>query len=189
MPALTWKRRKEMKKSVRKLLILMLVMIMAFGTMTISASAKTKSIKPKSCGFATSTSTANKKATTVRTGSYAIKVPSKQQFYLKFTAPKTKNYTFTSSAFKSKNGNYTCGHGYIMTKYGNNGQSITMADVKTQGGKNSSLYYSIKSDTSGAKKYRYLSSRYATIKLNKGETVYIYYSFAGGMKSFNLSIK
>jgi len=67
-----------------------------------------------------------------------------------------------------------------------------MANVKTQGGKSSVLHVSNKNQTSGEKVSRYLSSRFGTIKLKKGETVYLYFYFAtgaGGMKLFNLKIK
>ena len=168
-----------MKKKLSRILIVIAAMTMMLGMMTITASAKT--IKPKKNDFTTSAAKAAKKSTTVKKGNYTIIVPKTKKssygsFFLKFTAPSTKTYTFTISGLVPESGDTYCnGHGYVMvgSKYG--GDSITMATVKTEGGKNSSLYYSCKDpDSYSSKIYAYLKKRSAKIKLNAGQTVYLY---------------
>lgn len=180
-----------MRIITKKIPMLFLAFVFAFGLMAVTASAAKKIPvkKLKNQGFTTTKSVANKKAVSVKKGTYTIKMGTKSSGYLKFKAPKTKSYKFTFSKLKT-NTSYTCGHAYIMTdsKYGNG--YITYATMKTQGGSNSVLWLATKnSSTSVHKKDRFLASRYGTIKLTKGQVVYIYLNIVNPKTSLRLNIK
>lgn len=164
-----------MRKILRKSVLLMLVLSLLVGGMVTTTFAATKSLKKQ--GFTTSTSTADKKAITVKKGTTTVKLSKKGTGYLKFKATATKTYSFKLSGLKSGNGRYSCGYFYVMRKYGTAGQYIGQEKLKTYGGKNSALYVATKNGTTGKKLYRYRTSRTGKIKLNKGETVYLYFSF------------
>ena len=114
----------------------------------------------------------------------------KQGSYVKFTANKTKKYTFTFSNVKKGSG-YVCGHVSINDLKGTYVKYFSSKKIKTYGGKTYALRLANRDDNYGTKVYRYKKSRSTTIKLKKGQTVYIYGSFAGsGNKaSFDLKIK
>ena len=166
-----------MRKILRKSVLLMLVMSLLVGGMVTTTFAATKSLKKQ--GFTTSTSTADKKAITVKKGTTTVKLSKKGTGYLKFKATATKTYSFKLSGLKSGNGRYSCGYFYVMRKYGTAGQYIGQEKLKTYGGKNSALYVATKNSTYSTKKlYQYRTSRTGKIKLNKGEMVYLYFSFS-----------
>lgn len=74
----------------------------------------------------------------------------------------------------------------VDSKYGKN--YLTMSNVRTQGGVTASIYINNRSNTTGTMKYRFLSSRYAAVKLKKGQVVYLYFSFDPNA-SLNLKVK
>ncbi len=109
--------------------------------------------------------------------------------YVKFTAPKSANYVFTIYDVK----NYKPSAGYdgrdlsnfYIRKKSSYSNYLSLQYVKTQGGKATCLFmatpqwyskYPVKKPTINS----YLKKRTATLKLNKGETVYVnMYGFTG----------
>ena len=167
-----------MKKSIKRVALLVLAMTMLLG-MSITASAKTKKISPKNQSFTTATKTASKKATTIKKGTYEITPPSKGRFYVKFKAPSTKKYSFTISNIVPKaTGSYayTNGYFYISKVYAKNNKYIFSTKAKTEGGTTTTFWYSSKDNGYGKKLTRPLPKRTAKVKINKGETVYLYFN-------------
>lgn len=166
-----------MKKSGMRMLLgmMILVMVMLCGPSPVSAAKKTLVNQ----GWTQKLKQANKKARSVKCGTYTIKLPSKGRGYLKFRAPKTKTYTFTISKLKAKKkGKRSNGYFYVMTKYGVSGTKIGQDMLKTQGGTTNTLWLGTKRRQIG-KKYNWeLKTRYGKIALEAGETVYLYFNFS-----------
>ena len=174
-----------MKKIMKKSLLFLAMAVLTLAMCTMGASAASVTVKAQK--FTTSTATAAKKAKRVGIGTTKLaKIGSASEpgGYVKFTAPKTAKYSFTISkphCLKTSYSDILNGHAYIMTTYGN-GSYITMAKVSTKGGKATSLYlcspysYSLHSNDA-ATAYTALPSRTAKIKLQKGQTVYVYLWF------------
>lgn len=143
-----------------------------------------------------------KKAKAVKTGTTVVTVKKRsrknyyQDNYVKFKAPKTGTYVFTVSSFKEngKKSDFSGCGGLTISKLSNN---YPMAlDVKTQGGKTRYLNVGTKqmyqfSVKNGEKKVdQYLTKRTATLKLKKGETVYLDMFFTTSkMYTYQLNIK
>lgn len=147
-----------------------------------------------------------KKAKAVRVGTTAVTVKkcSKDDMhhaYLKFKAPKAGSYVFTLSDFKTKgikaSKDVEIGYFSLLTKdtYG-----YIPETVKTEGGKTERMnictgattkddyFKSLNKETK--KLNRYLPKRTATIKLKKGETVWLYVSYTNYRQfSYKLNIK
>lgn len=177
-----------MKKLLRRsvALLMMLALILA-ATSTTFAAAKTKTVKKKT--FSTSTSAINKKATKVKKGTTKLYIK-KGQGYVKFKAPKTKTYKFTISKCTSKKRNVS-GYFYIMKPDSHSPKYSFITQVKTKGGKTGTLWLSANGykSTSSDTLTKPLSSRTGSIKLKKGQTVYLYISFLDVPTKAKLVIK
>ncbi len=182
---------------------------MMMGVMTVSAGAKTKKITPKRLSKVEHTIWEESDATTVKKGTYNVVVPRKKNkdsnFILEFKAPKTATYKFDVSNVKTSNdkellsGTFAFYKEYDPSPRYQNLELI--GDIKTQGGKNelgvlSFGNYNSNEDYSGPKdelSEAVTKKRYGKLKINKGETVYIYFNTDGNkygyLKSFTLKIK
>ncbi len=173
-----------MKKVFRKGLLLITMAMVLTCLCSFTSFAKTKTVKVKKAGFTTVTAEADNVAKTVSTGSMKVKV--KGSGYLKFTAAKTKTYSFKISNVKGKR--YTCGFTYVMTTYGTDNKYIQMSDLATQGGTADVMFVATRNSKSGQKSLRYLKSRTGKIALSAGQTVYLYFNFSSSA-SFKYKIK
>ncbi|MBR0410817.1 MAG: hypothetical protein IJI25_07420 [Eubacterium sp.] len=177
-----------MKRTLKKFATIVFVSLLIFGFAAVTGNAAAnRVVKLKNQSFTSKKSVARKKAVTVKRGGWTVKMGTLGTGFLKFKAPKTKKYVFNYSGLQS-NSSYTNGYTYVMvdSKYGNN--YLTMSNVRTQGGVTASIYINNRSNTTGTMKYRFLSSRYAAVKLKKGQVVYLYFSFDPNA-SLNLKVK
>ena len=171
--------------SLKRLVTLSLALIIALSMFSpITAEAKTKNVKVKSVNYTSSLTTVKKKSVKVGAGTNNLtftKVNGWGRGYMKFTAPKTKKYTFTVKSLKSSDGSYTNGHiTAYMIKGSSNRQYLSSVRFKSN-----NIYQHIAS-----KKSDYdMTSMKGTMKLNKGETVYIYCSFLGSSKKGKITTK
>ena len=164
---------------------------------SVKTEAKIKTVSTKVSKY--------KKAAYVKKGTtkviFNFKGKSNYYPYIRFKAPEKKTYTLTFynlNAVRKADRSRNSVNGYINLELLNNGVP-TIKKVKTNYGKAKSLklasknFYSRNRRSSGKKKvYRYLKKRFAKIKLDKGEVVYISGYFAGVSKSkasFYLKIK
>ena len=140
------------------------VMVPAAGSVDAQAAKKVTSNKIPS------------KAPSVKTGTTTViskKTPTSIAKWLQFKAPKAGTYKITASNFKPANESSLGGFSIYSKKTGS-----SFSDLKTQGGRNrrfsicSKAYYQAHKQTE-PKNERYLTSRYAIIKLKKGEAIYI----------------
>ena len=175
-----------MKAAMKKVISLFLVLTMVISFSSVSTYAATKKLKNQT--FTTDTAVANRKALSVKKGTYTVKLPSKGKGYLKFKAPKKATYSFTLSKLKASS-SYSCGYFYVMRKYGTTNQYIGQEKLKQKGGKQEAMNIATRNSTSGKVISRYLTSRTGKITLRKGEVVYLYFSFWSEDKSVVLKIK
>jgi len=172
-----------MKAGFKKKLGLFSLCLMAMLTvfMLRPAQADAAVTKVKKQSFTTSPSVANKKATKIKKGkTYTLQFS--PEGFVKFTAPKTKTYKFTFSNLKSvgKSGS-DINHSYItfyMNKYGTSLSGVT--SVKTKGGTTSTLWVCTKysyslSRVSTVRTGTSLPTRTGSVKLAKGQTIYLYF--------------
>ena len=177
-----------MKKCLKGLMTLTFVFALA-AILVLPSQAATRKVKNQD--FTSTISTVKKKAVTAKKGTQTVKLLGSGGF-LKFKAPKTKTYTFTGYGVKKPSGEYSSyGYFYLMTVSGSGSYKyLKINNVKTKGGKNTALYInSNKNSTSGKKATRSLKSRSGSIKLKKGQTVYIYSWFTSKKTSYKLKIK
>lgn len=177
-----------MKHYTRRILAVFLMLVMLMGTMSVStfAATKTKSVNKRT--FTTSTKAIKNKAATVKRGTTKL-VIKKGRGYVKFKAPKTKNYKFTFSNFKDKKRN-SVGYIYIQKPDKYSPKYSFQETVKTKGGKTTALWLSANGYKFGGKVlYRPIAKRSGTIKLKKGETVYIYFNFGSSKHTGKMNIK
>lgn len=144
------------------------------------------------------------KAKTVKSGTTTVTVKkcSKKQFhdsYVKYIAPKTGYYVFTLSDFKTKGvkASKDVATGYFSL-YKNDGYGRDRQKVKTEGGKASFLSICTKAaakdsfykmlNAESKKADRHFVKRSATIKLKKGQTVWIHV-FYTNYKQFSYKIR
>ena len=171
------------KKGIKKLLmaLALVLCVAAFvpATAGVQAEAKTKKV------------TANKnykKAPALKLG-ITYKVNSRNNMLVKFTAPKTGTYKVTISNIATSpkvkgRADHNLGNLYIR-KPSSYGSYLMSQTVKTQGGKYRCLFTATKDSYNDFYKGRkvktgtYLASRYGKIKLKKGETIYMDYSYTG----------
>jgi hypothetical protein len=66
--------------------------------------------------------------------------------------------------------------------------SITMLNVATKGGSNKTMYHATKNSSYGSIVSRYLKTRTGKIRLQAGQTVYLYYNFTSKV-TFTLMIR
>ncbi len=175
-----------MMGTMKRVLSLVLAFLIVFTLSSpVNASAKTKSITLKNAKFTTSGTVAAKKAKTVKKGTYKVTLKRKgydYHGYMKFTAPKTKTYSFTISNVTPNGGRYACGYGYVM-RYSGYGDSIGQVPVSTKGGKQSAMYFASRRSSGG-----FITNRTGKITLNQGETVYLYLSCSASL-SKSVSLK
>ena len=156
------------------------------GTATITIAGRGNYCGTKKVTFAIATTatiplqeylpsfTTVKKATVVRKGTTNLRFRGKEG-YIKFTAPTAGTYTFTVSNVKM-NGKYeflrNCyGHIYVQNAKG------SWLKVRTQGGTTTgplNIASSGYAETTGKLLTRPIASRYAQLKLKKGQTIYLY---------------
>ena len=126
----------------------------------------------KKADFTTSPKVAKKKAVTVKKGTTKLRVKAGGG-YVMFKAPKTKTYYLTFSNVKSKNG---VGSMFVFIQKPSSGKYIFSADVKTKGGKTHVLWLADKKNVNKSAKDAKdwcLASRTATIKLKKGQMLFM----------------
>ena len=174
-----------MKRMLKKTLVMTLVMTMLIGLFAINADAATgKSVKTQNMVFMTKV--IENKATTVKRGTTDLSFNGSG--YVKFAAPSTKTYTFTVSNIRSSNVQYTVMR--MQKKSSGFFSAVSEMIPLTRGGK----YMLPISTNYGRKLYKNLknsssiigpSSRKITIKLKKGQVVYMNLSglFSGKFKA------
>lgn len=185
-----------MKRQLRRSIILLVISMLALGCMVISASAAKKIPvkKLKNLDYKASCARIKKNATTVKTGTCRVQVGKKKSGYVKFKAPKTKDYTFTLSGVKTTN-KYGYSTDFANIKYikrysFSKKEYLYDYQVRTQGGKAFTLWFGTKKSVSNYNtNLSTRASRYGKIKLNKGETVYLYFYFSYAGDSCQLNIK
>ncbi len=183
---------KRFGKILSTVLSFVLVFALAFSFVSpLTVEAKTKSItltglKNRPNWYVDQ---ANKVSKNIKKGTYnckLVKKGSEGQVLLKFTAPKTKNYTFTISNLNAPGADYVNGFFNIMKP---NAGSIVLSSqkVKTNKGSDNGLYFASRKGSRG-----FIPSRYGKLKINQGETVYIYINsdyYKSKYVKFKLSIK
>ena len=165
-----------MKKTFKRILVLLLTVTMMMSMASVSTFAATKKTVKKS-GFVTDYTKINKVSTKLKKrGTYRLTVKGSEG-YIRFKAPKTKKYTFTFSNISVKdNYNSSCGSIAVQKPYKSNGRVyLTLADVKTQGGKSDFLKvktrrFSLTGD--GVNAYR--TTRSCKVKMKKGAYIYFH---------------
>ena len=177
---------KTTKKVLTGVLMLAVMCVMLFST---SAFAKTTSVKKQK--FTTKVSTVEKKVAKVKKGTVTLKMKGGMGF-VKFKAPKTAKYSFTLSNLKA--GDYNNGFitGYKITSWG----SLSTSGVKfsTKGGKTDTLWigtqasWDLRSDKT-VNTGSIIPKRTGKIKLNKGETLYMYLYFGGETATVKMAVK
>lgn len=175
-----------MKKMGKRAAALLLTICMILAISAVPTFAGTKSIRLKGVNYSSRTSDMARGAKTVKKGTYLVK-PAKNRKggFMRFVAPATKQYTFTFSHYAT-NKSYCNGYAYIMVRSSYSADYYTIAKVKTQGGKTTSLYLNNRSNTTGKLVSRFISSRYGKIKLTKGQTVYIYLNYTDGTEKLKI---
>ena len=187
---------KNVAKKVLSLILVMAMIVVSFQGVSYAA----KKASTKAQGY-DSHPEELKGIPTVKKGTTVVTVkPTKNKYgqgYVKFKVPKTAKYTFTvSNVISTSSSGSANGYFYIMQK--NDYGYYSFYGAKTQGGETDTLRVAnskfLKNWThSDDKKSDYLKSRYGTVKLKKGQVVYIYTSFAGvyseGTLKYTLNIK
>lgn len=173
--------------TTRILMLAMLVMMAVFAFRPMQAQAKTV----KALKYGAKAGTVKKKATKLKKGTNAITI---SEGYCKFTAKKTKKYTFTFGnvatvgAVPAKDINH--GHGYIMVP---RRSYMNHLQFSTEGGKSSSVYlctnYSWELSNKSVSNYTSLPTRSAKLKIKKGQTVYLYLWFVDRPVNMTVTIK
>lgn len=167
--------------------VLAVLMVLAMSPATAFAATK-KTVKSYDINFSDSaTYMQKKKATVVRKGTTNLTYKGKSGLIM-FTAPKAGKYTFTFTNCKNKTAsdNNCYISVYKKSTYGN---YITGYDVKTKGGKYSTLWLSVNnhSFTHSNVLYRPIKTRVAkSVKLKKGEKIYFYKG--GGYKKMTCKL-
>jgi hypothetical protein len=174
------KEKSKTLSSIRRFICTSLALVMALSLLSpITAEAKTKNVKVKNVGYTSSVSTVKKKASKVTIGTTKLtltKAKNRGQGYIKFTAPKSKKYTFTFSELNDSKDPYSNGHitGYQIKSGYNGRQYITSINLRGKGGTRSNLWISHKK----SKDYPTNIDK-GSLKMKAGETVYLNCSFLG----------
>ena len=180
-------------KNIRKLLASVLLALTVCLTVSnfsmIEAQAATKSVK--NIKFSpTLTTKIQKYATVVKKGSTKLQV--KNQGYVRFKVPSTKTYSFKFSGMTSTKNKFNNGYAYIMLptyRSYSNDYDLSHLTFSTTGGKTATAWYHTKYLADTAKTTgSFLASRTCKVKLKKGQTIYLYLSFAT-KGTINLTIK
>jgi hypothetical protein len=179
-----------MRKRLKGITVLMFACFLGIAFMNVPGEAATKVVVKKVhySDFTLSKSSMKKPATlkkgksTLKLGDYKEGSYVGYHGYVKFKAPKTKNYTLTFSNLQDPNSE--SGSGYVQTFITDKKfkKGVTYKKVSTQGGKNTNLNIGEKESLTDQKKTSFLTSRYGKLKLKKGETLYLFVSFIQGSK-------
>ena len=175
----------DMRKKLVAILLATVVACSLVPALAFASGSKTLTAQ----SFSTTTSTLNKKAATVKTGSYKL-ILKKGEGYVKFKATKNKTYSFTFSNLQGKHTYY----GFVTAQLPNSRQPkyCFAINASTQGGKTNTLWLAKSGyeSKSGKKVNRSLVSRTAKIKLKKGQTIYFHiYTSGQNQRTLNLKIK
>lgn len=176
--------------------LLSFILVLGFVSSGADAASKVKTVKT-SVTDSMSEKKILKKAPSVKKGTTLVKSSKSKTVYVKFTAPKTKTYTFTFTPdFSDKQTDtYVLGYFQICSVTFNRLHTL---NLKTSGGKYIALNcanekYAKLTKDSTPKSQRYLTSRSTKIKLKKGESVYISRYFEKNAEAeavnFELNIK
>ncbi len=178
-----------MKKIIAS--IMAVIMVLGMAAPVMAAQKKTATNKK----FVTTVEKMGK-VTEVFEGDTTVKIKYKSKEnkgYIKFTAVDAGTYDFTVTNVQKPKRYYPvygCLSFYSVVK----DKYLTDLKVKTKGGKNGTLYVRSKRTDKKDKKYdeyeddySYLKKRKGSVKLEEGETIYIYCAFAGGKKKKNIS--
>ena len=182
----------------RRLLILLLSFVIVFGFVSDGtyAAAKIKTVKT-SVTDKMSEKKIIKKSPAVKKGTTYVKSSKSATTFVKFTAPKTKTYTFTFTPVftEEQEENWVLGYFQICSvSY----DALHTLSLKTEGGKYIALnvsneLYANETKDSKPKSKRYLTSRSTKVKIKKGNTVYISRYFEKNAEpdkvNYNLTIK
>lgn len=176
-----------MKSLKRRSLALALAVVLMTGMLGLTADAAAKKTV-KNQNFTTTTSTINKKATTVKKGTTTLTF-TKGQGYVKFKAPSTKTYKFTFSNLTGKDV-YTA-FVEVQTKSKYSSKYSFMTPVTTKGGKTETLWLLQKNKTykGGKLLSRPLKTRAGKIKLKKNQMIYFYFYNGKHKGSVKLNVK
>lgn len=161
----------------KKLPVLVLTALLLTCTLISAPEAAVRVLNAQSS--TSSTEVASKAAKRVGCGTHRVYLSKGENGYLKFTAPAADRYTLSFSGLRTKYA-YDCGYIALMTAQGENGQSLVKRKVRTQGGKTTDLELATQRDKTGSRLTKHLTRRSARIALNKGQTLYIYFSFNRG---------
>lgn len=182
-----------MNHYLKKISVLLFALLLACAALPKPAmAAKTKKIYYSD--FTTTKASMKKpanlkKGTTTVTMSDGKGVYRTYHGYAKFKAPKTKTYTFTFSNLINKKYPESSGYVQIFVTDKQGKKWVTWKKVSSQGGKVTNLNVGQNGNVnSGSKKNANLTSRYAKLKIKKGNTVYLFFSFINGSK-LNVKIK
>ncbi len=167
-------------------------LIISLFSLNSDAATKVKTIKT-SVTDSSSEEKIIEKSPAVKRGTTLVKPGKSRTSYVKFTAPKTKTYTFTfSPVFTAKQQkDYVLGYFQICSvTY----DRLHTLDLKTNGGTYYSLnvankMYADATKTSTPKSQRYLTKRSTKIKIKKGESVYISRYFEMNEKPVKVNYK
>ncbi len=164
--------------TVRRLITLTLALIITLTMFCpVTAQAKTKNSTFKNQYFSTDVKTVKRKAGKLIAGTNNVtikKVNGWSNGYGVFVAPSSKTYKFTISSLRDTSNMFTNGHitPYVEKK-GYSKNYMTSIPFKQKGKSQYSFHIASK------KQFSTPTSMNGTIKLNKGEAVYIYFSFLG----------
>lgn len=176
-----------MNHHLKKITVLLFAMLLACAALPKPVmAAKTKKIYYSDF---TMTKASMKKPANLKKGTTTVKMSDGKDVYgsyhgyAKFKAAKTKTYTFTFSNLKNEKHPGSSGYVQIFVTDKQGKKWVTWKKVSSQGGKVTNLNVGeSKSKNSGSKKNAYLTSRYAKLKIKKGDTVYLFFSFINGSK-------
>ena len=177
------------KKIIAIVLAVAICVVTIFsGVNTINARAATRKVttsgKLKSAAVP-------KKAPVVKKGTSVITMK-KASGFVKFKAPSTKTYKFTVSKLSNKSKTFTSALVSLL-KIGDDGR-LDIATIKTYGGKNDTMFIAsnkVPEQLDKAKKKDYfLVKRTGSVKLKKGDTIYLYAQAYGSVTTtYTLNIK
>lgn len=164
--------------TARRLLTLTLALIIALTMFCpVTAQAKTKNSTFKNQYFSTDVKTVKKKSGKLIVGTNNVtikKVNGWSNGYGVFVAPASKTYKFTISSLRDTNNMFTNGHITPYTeKKGYNRSYMSSISFKQKGKSQFSFHIASSKQTYTP------TSMSGTIKLSKGDAVYIYFSFLG----------
>lgn len=187
-----------MKKNFLRGLVAVMLALVLCTQMATPITTEAASKKKK---VTASTSDNTEKMPSVKKGTTTVKVSNKKNSYYKFTAKKAGTYVLTVSNVKGVDDSDDTAYGYIAVGVKKDGTlSFIGTDYATEGGTRnvfnlcSKTYYNqYMTDSSVDLVEQYLTKRTVTIKLKKGQTIYICNDFnfmsGSGKIKYTLKIK